>query len=366
MKEELHLFIIWNNARNMEKEILEDISSNLTILKTIEIHWSKSNFVKNLMRFYGTKLHRWSFKDRECGNAPFLLVLVQDNSPIYEGRKTSRGKIEIVNTKMFDKKIKYRNWLGGNNSKVHCTNNIRETEHDLMLLLGMTIDEFMVSYKEIPDVLKQDIIGTKGWDDLEQVFKMLNATTEYVVLRNYEYLPKQFTSSEHGDIDILVNNKKEVMYLLNAKKISKKDYRVNYKCKISNEYIKFDLRFVGDNYYDEEWEKDILHTRKLNENNIYISNDENYKYSLLYHALIHKKDISNDYNNKFKYLFNEKNLENELKEYLDRKKYKITYPNDLSVYFNESNSGIPMDDCRKKYHKKIEYKRKILSILRRT
>ena len=364
MHSELHLFIIWNNARNIEKQILEDISTDLKIIKTIEVHWSRRFFVKNLVRFYGTKLHRWSFKDRECGNAPFLLVIVEDSNPKYEERKTSRGKMELVNSKMFDKKTKYRNWLGGNNSKVHCTNNINETRHDLMLLLGLTIDDFYKNFNNLPSIIKEDIVGNNGWESLEQIFKVLNETTEYLVLRNFEYLPNHFKSIEHGDIDLLVKNQKEVAYILNAKKISKKEYRVNYKCMIGNNKILFDLRYVGDNYYDYNWQETMLKNRILNEKGIFVLDKTNYKFSLLYHALIHKKIIADDYILKLKSFFNKKDLKQELFNYLNNNNYEISYPKDLSVYFNAINANKEIDKKRKSYFKRMNLKKKIYSLIK--
>ncbi len=364
MTKETHLFIIWDNARKFEKEILEDIAKDLTILKTIEIRWSRSKFSNNLSRFYGTKLHRWSFKDIECGHAPFLLVVVEDDSPKYEERLTSRGS-KIINSKMFDKKTKYRSWLGKNNSKVHGTNSEAETRHDLMLLLGLTIEEFRKTYKKIPNTIKQNLVGCNGWDNLEQLFKVLNETIDYVVLRNYDFLPKQYKLSEHGDIDLLVDNEKELARLLVAKKVSKKDYRVNYRCRVGEENIKFDFRHVGDRYYDTNWEKQILAKRVKNAKGIYVPEEEDYKYSLLYHALIHKKQIASDYKDKLNHFFSNDDYIVVLKKFISEKNYKITRPKDLSVYFNEVNAGIPVDVDRKKYHKRIRRKQRIVRMIKK-
>lgn len=365
MGKELHLFIIWEHAKKIQDKILEDISRDLDIIKVVNVKWSRLAFAENLQRFYGTKLHRWSFKERECGNGPFTLVLVHDNDPKYENRKTSRGKDEFVNVKMFDRKQKYRSWLGGNNAKVHCTNSEEETAHDLMLLLGMTIDEFEKCYDSLPDTYCKNIIGHDGWDSLEQIFKVLNATSQYVVLRNYEYLPGQYKSEEHGDIDLLVYNEKDIAFLLRAKKIVNKEYRVHYKCKIGSEFVKFDFRYVGDGYYDEKWEKEIIKNRIMHENGFFTANKEDYKYSLLYHALIQKKKVSVDYQNKLLPYFGVANLKEALWEYLETKKYEITDPKDLSVFFNEDIAGRPMNIERKRYMDKLASKQRLLHMIRR-
>ena len=56
MKEELHLFIIWENGRDKQEEIINDIKNNFKIIKVYEVQWNKDIFSKNLSRFYGTNL----------------------------------------------------------------------------------------------------------------------------------------------------------------------------------------------------------------------------------------------------------------------------------------------------------------------
>ena len=67
MKEELHLFIIWENGREKQKEILEDINKSFEIIKIYEVKWDKEEFSNNLSRFYGTNLPKGSRKELHCG-----------------------------------------------------------------------------------------------------------------------------------------------------------------------------------------------------------------------------------------------------------------------------------------------------------
>ena len=41
---EIHIFIIWEKAREKEAEILLDIKKNFSILQTFEINWSEEEF----------------------------------------------------------------------------------------------------------------------------------------------------------------------------------------------------------------------------------------------------------------------------------------------------------------------------------
>ena len=56
--------------------------------------------------------------------------------------------------------------------------------------------------------------------------------------------------------------------------------------------IRFDIRYVGDNYFDSEWERDVLNRRinyQLKENlNIFIPCLKDELYSLIYNIIIQK------------------------------------------------------------------------------
>lgn len=349
--DEYGLFIIWNNARFAEKRILETINNYFDMINIFNVHWSKQNFANNLSRFYGENLPKNSFKERECGIGEFLLIIVKDLNPVYKYRKTSKG-MKLVNINFFDLKEIFRYWTGGGH-KIHGTNDIQEFKHDLMLLLGVSIEDYLKKYSKSKEIipLEKDIIGTNGWESLEEVFYVLNETINYVVLRNFEQLPEQYTVGTHGDIDFLCENYYNMKKILNAKEESDLKSRVRNHLVISGEKVFFDLRYIGDDYYCNQWEKVILNNRVKN-NSFFVPNEEDLKYTLLYHALIHKKRISSDYIEKFKVYFNTESvtfLRDILKEYMNEKKYYFTNPNDISVFFNENNSGMKSSINKKIY-----------------
>ena len=347
---ELHLIVLWQNARSKEKQILEDIQKNLTILECFDIAWNKKNIAKNFTRFYGVKLDNNSKKQQECGDGRFLLITVLDKQPNYEYVETSRGH-EKVNVNIFNLKEKYRKLTGGG-SKIHATNSVIETNHDITLLLGKNYDDYL---KTAPDKwnkkyqpLNQDLLGTNGFASLEEVFYLLNNTTNYVVLRNYECLPKEFTTKEHGDIDILAAEYLNTMLLLNAIPATATPNRVHCYNIVNQQKVFWDIRHIGDNYYHKAWQEDMLSSKVLNNNNIYVLNDENYFYSLIYHAVIHKKKIASDYYTKvaclLKRIFPNTTSDKEkfpfdnyyqmLRSFMADKHYIFTRPKDQTVYYN--------------------------------
>ena len=339
---EYNIFILWENAQYRKNEIISDIKQELEIIKICDIEWEKKYFPENLTRFYGVNLPKNSDKEKHVGDGIFTLIFCRDHSPCYQKRLTSKG-IKNVNANMFDRKTLYRRWTGGGH-KVHSSNDESEARHDLALLFGLSPEklEALATSGNFPDKISRNTAGLNEWYNLDELFYTLNNSVKYVVLRNFEYLPDKFKTSEHGDIDLLVDDYDEAVRILSGKKVFTESYRVHYCARVAGELVYFDLRHVGDNYYCSEWEQDILKDRDYSSKGFYIPNQQNYKWSLLYHALIHKPAVSQEYTQKLAALFDfgRENYLFELRKFLDSHNYSITCPNDYSVYANEENSGI--------------------------
>ncbi len=343
---ETHLFILWENARYKEKEILEDIKKSFNIIGKYNITWNKEIFSKNLSRFYGTNLPKNSGKEQHCGNGDFLLIIVEVENPKYEQRDTLSKGIQTVNINVFDKKTYYRELTGGGH-KVHATNSEKETNHDLTLLLGKSLKDFLkeVEGKEESIVnLKQDLIGTDGFKTVKEMFYVLNNCIDYAVLRNYETLPEEIYTNEHNDIDLICDSYENAAYILNAEKVFPEEYRIHYKVKVEDKIAFFDLRYIGDNYYYYNLEKALLENRIYNSKGFYTVSEEEYFYTLLYHAILHKPTFSEDYKNKLNKMRpsldfkDDEKLIQILNNWLFKKGYCITIPIDKSVLFNKENA----------------------------
>ena len=259
---ELHLIIIWKNGRYKEQEIVKSVDEEFDLVEKYKINWDKNLFGKNLTTFYGTNLPPNSKKEKHCGNGEFLLLTFYDNYPKYDYVETSRGT-EKVNLNVFLIKEKFRNWTGGGH-KIHATNSINETNHDLILLLGLNYYDYKKSIKEKFNNINEDknfikyissnVTGVDGWKSLDQLFYVMNGTVEYVILRNFENLPNNNFSKDHEDIDFLVRDIDQAVYVTNAEKLYKKRYKIN----VSGKDILIDFENVGDNYYDQRWQNHIL------------------------------------------------------------------------------------------------------------
>jgi len=340
---EIHLFIIWEKAQIEREHILSDLFDKFNVKMIKNIKWRDENFSKNLTRFYGFKLPPNSNKEKHCGKGFFTLVVVEDILPFYGMKKTSSG-IEKLNINIFDKKTLYRSWTGGGH-KIHATNNILESKQDLMLLTGLTLEEaklypnLEIQSSLSTDVFKEDLIGTNGYKNFEELLKLMNQTCNYVILRNFEKYPEEYYNPIHNDIDLLVENLEHVRKMTNSKPSLKQKYRVRDEIVIDNKVVYFDLRHIGDDYYSEEFQKKILSNKIFYKDLMYIPSNEDYFYSLIYHALIHKKEIKDDYwkrINDFRGVLksDKEELSKLLNKYMKKNEYLFTEPKDLSVYYN--------------------------------
>ena len=346
--EELHLFILWSNARDKEKEILHDIGEAFTIRRVFDVAWPKKTFDENLSRFYGTSIPGGIDKGAHAGRGDFLLVVVDDHEPDYDHHETSKGT-RHVNSKMFLAKQSHREWTGGGH-KVHATDTITETDHDLALLLGLNTHDFNEKYpgsETKPIKWKKPLVGADGWESLEQLLYTFNATTDYVVLRNFDMLPGEYYAEQHGDIDLMVRDYELANIILGGKAVFPEDHRVHKSVQIAGEEVLFDLRFKGDEYYDEQWQEEILATRELHPNGFYIPSNENHAQSLLYHALIHKPAVNPDYVEQLERMFEKPIFDGDvnsldqaksiLAKFMAKKDYRLTTAVDISVYKHEQN-----------------------------
>lgn len=342
---EIHIFIIWNKARKKESDIITDIKKRFKVLQIYEIHWSEQEFERNLLRLYGNSLKNSSSKKVVCGNGPFLFLVIKDENPKYEKRNTLHGE-DIVNVNIFDKKIEYRKITEGG-QRIHASNSEKEANRNIGLIVNKSITDFNEENKDIKQI-HSDLIGSKKWESLEQVFTILNQSLDYVVLRNFEELPTKYNKGFEGDIDILAEDKNEIELITNAEKISPEKFGRRFKILIKNEKVHLDLRYVGDGYLDEEWEKLIL-KEKIIKNKISVPNNKNYFYSLLYHYLIQKKSLSKihlmklhrlgkniDKNIEFNKIDNKEQLRENLEKFLTKKNFSYVTPIDNSVFFDNS------------------------------
>lgn len=340
MSPEIHLFILWQRARYKENLILHDMAEHFSILKKYAISWSQELVACNFTRFYGVNLPANSGKEKECGKGEFLLCIVRDEHPRYAERMTSRGP-EIVNTNMFDAKQRYRQWTQGGH-KVHATNNEKETNHDLKLLLGKNIPAFLSEVTDYSDeivYLQKDLEGAKGWDSISQLFGVLNDTVSYVILRGVSDC-KEDSFLERSDTDILTTEYRNLWYIVNGEPVYH-HVRPKAKVVIGEDVFLLDIWDATKNYFDSMWTQQMLETSVFY-HGMKVLSPQNDFYCLLYHCLTNKGYIADKYTTKllsYRELFgiDESDWNRVLVNWLCSNQYDITEHTDPSNPFNISN-----------------------------
>ena len=136
MSAETHIFIIWQNGRYLEQQIIADIASKFELLQIFEVSWPEREFHYNLAKFYGKSLPKGCRKEKECGCGDFLVLLVKDSAPDYKDGK-NQNTVHL--------KLHYRREFGGKNF-IHCSDTKQEGIDNLAYLTGMTAEEAASRY----------------------------------------------------------------------------------------------------------------------------------------------------------------------------------------------------------------------------
>lgn len=357
MEREIHTLIIWSEARTKKQEIEKQLIRKFQILKEFVCNWKATSFEKNLMSFYAHSQKDKSYKEfkvivqnkiKHCGLDEFYLYIVEDLNPVYSYRQTSNGNRKI-NTNIFDLKLQLRAITGGGH-KIHASDTTFESNKDLTILFGKNTEDFLNSedFSVRKGFLENDCIGTNGFKSVEQLFYLLNNSIDYVVLRNFECLLEVDGIKKVNDIDCLVEDLNYVRYLTHAKPLCPENAeRINFTIPINQSKIRFDLNFLGDNYFDINWQNNIIKEYDLYKTLIRTPNIKNHFYALLYHNYVQKVKVKEDdftvleeLGREIAVAYHREMSTSQVKEILDdffkAHHYRYTIPNDSSVVFNYS------------------------------
>ena len=147
-----------------------------------------------------------------------------------------------------------------------------------------------IRYAEKP-VVQKDI------QDIQAIFESLPDDCGYLIMRNWEGFYDDILIEGHNDIDLLCANQRSrdmIVGAFTAKKLTLDGF--HYSFIYRGMEVTLDTRIVGDGYYDINWQRSMLQNRVKNPLGFYVMSDEDYFYSLAYHAIYQKKDgLSEEY-----------------------------------------------------------------------
>lgn len=297
VKHDFGLFVVWQDARPFLDEIKSQISDNFEIVLESEVVWTDKEFHRNASRIYEEAIiddyneNQWkSGHTSKIKGKEFYLFVVKDPEPDYSYNLSVSKKVEITNNNFRTLKYLFREIAyssGKTRYAVHSTNNILEFFFQAPLILGVeTFERIIKGEKYVINDFKRDLSGANGWNSWKDLFNMLNVSSNYLILRNFDRFPNE---NEDSDIDLLVDDYQKVASIIGMNQSRSKPYKGEVL--VGNRYFSVDLRFVGDNYYDNRWESLML-KRRIFLNGFFVPRVDDYFFSLLFHCKVQKQFLS--------------------------------------------------------------------------
>lgn len=188
--------------------------------------------------------------------------------------------------------------------------------------------------------------STSEWKDFQAFIDHANKYCNWLVLRNFEYLPNDFFENDK-DVDVLCE---DLDVFVQSMKLTKRTWgTAAYETTIDNKVVFFDVRFLGDNYYDKLWQYHMLTNKIYTDQGVPRLSDVDYFYSLLYHSKLQKLSIKGVYKPRLVSLAHtiglvelcESDLKNDqatadlLSQFMERNKYVFCHPADINVPQNK-------------------------------
>lgn len=128
------IFVVWSAARRFERQVIDEIGTRFNILRTFEVIWPECHFTHNLASFYGWKgWFCWWNKARKCGKGPFLVIEVEDPTPMWQQIRDTSGHLLTCDKNIYDLKHFLRK-LTGHSNRIHSSISPAETKHQLAAL----------------------------------------------------------------------------------------------------------------------------------------------------------------------------------------------------------------------------------------
>lgn len=338
---EIHTIIAWDGVNDYKKtkNYLKELPNNFKIKeeKLIKLNQQEQRILINSI--YHPRMH-----NRVKNNCIYLIV-VEDMNPIYSHEKATKCW-QVLNKNMKVIKEKMREIIGGSNTSYGCIHTSYNVEETLLVLEPLGL---------------QNLVPRIKFDNFEHLFTVLNndKKLKYIIQRSFFEL--EFTPQEYGpkkDVDILVN------YYYYFKSITGARTDLKYRdvmreddngpkvlntINIGGCEIRFDIRFIGDNYIDPIWERNMLNNRiihKLNNFEIYVPKTEDEMYSLIYNIIVQKpnpqknkhiprvQELANKLNMEKLDFSNIKKVWTNIQHFMNNNNYKFKKPHDNTVEYN--------------------------------
>ncbi|MDC1396143.1 hypothetical protein N8312_01125 [bacterium] len=295
---EYALFAVWKDARPNLSKIRDYLQSNFDIILETQVIWSDKYFYNNACRLYdvpfsGKESSRRTQKGhrQKIGEPAFPVFIVKDKKPDYGYFQSVSGSVAPGNQNVVRAK-KYFRSLSPSSFSVHSSNDISEFYTQAILIFGVDVlREILDGKRGDMSVISKDLEGADGWLNWEHLYRVMNCTANYLVLRNFEEDPLLRPNS---DLDLLAEDYQRLGSVMALKQHFEKGKPYKGILQIAGEEKNIDISFVGDGYIDQTWQLSMLNAKEK-EGLLFRPDPQNYFFSLLYHAAVHKHEISERY-----------------------------------------------------------------------
>lgn len=298
---DLQLFVLWEKSAEHWAAIRRDLEASFTLLHVARVSWTPQHVEDNFLRLYGMAptgaAAPASQRSQAVGAGPFMLIVVEDPAPVYVYERTFSKKVELVNRNVAQAKARYRALTGGG-FKIHSSNSLGEFFRDGSLLLGAAKVQALATARDpwqgdaLP--MAADLAGNAGWPSLPALFEHLQRSCPYAVLRNFEPLPERLPEGD-TDLDLLCRDAADLAALANARIVVHSGGKFACETMVAGQALHLDLRVVGDGYYDERWQLRMLQAAQVHGGSVMVLSPDDHFFSLLYHAKVHKRSVSEAY-----------------------------------------------------------------------
>ncbi len=290
--EDLACFAIWEQGLSEEAKIIQDLEKNFEVLGVFHIYWSKQHYNRNIARLYESSelTHAFYKYNKKIGKPPFCFIVVRDKTPVYTHMRTVSGAIEAVNKNIIDRKNEYRTWFE-KPYQIHSSCNFSEFSSQATLILGLQTLETTLQGEHQGSVieLRKDLEGAEGWRSWNELFSILNYCSNYLILRDFEAILSQQPIEE---LEFLCDNYQSLASTANIQQDQSSPFRGTLV--VSEQVKHINIRFVGDGYFANSWEKDLLNRRSMNQR-VYTPCTEDFFFSLLYYTRVYQKQPNEYY-----------------------------------------------------------------------
>ena len=289
MKTSKHFLIINNDL----KEKLHLINKNFDFInyKEYKLSWSDNHLTSNIQRIKSIANENVFIDDIDHNSLLLIDFEIIDSNKI--NYLLFRGKLYECSQNFID----FENFIYKFCKESEITLTYNSSQYKAIRELIYTKE------KEISSTL----LGEDYWESLSLLFKTLNNHCNWSILRNFEGLNDDYHFQKGEDIDILCDNMNLFIAISNAKKRTEDLGRCSYFIKIKNQKVFFDIREVGDKYFDPVWSFNMLNN-KIYEGFMPVLCDIDYFFSLLYHSKLQKFKIKKEYVKRLDFLAKKINL----------------------------------------------------------